>query len=105
MNWDWLNREFVDNVMDTLANGTATEIMDLKRKSDFKQSYFIGATLCLDTVDEFGQTDIITINYSTECFGLFSGKGVRRLLSIQGLRNLKRLMEQHGINHQEKSWM
>jgi hypothetical protein len=105
MNWDWLNREFVDNVLDTLANGTATEIMDLKRKSDFKQSYFIGATLCVDTVDEFGNTDVITIIYSTESFGLFSGKGVRRLLSIQGLRNLKRLMELNGINHQEKAWM
>ena len=105
MNWNWMNRAFVDNVLNTLTNGTATEIMDLKRKSDFKQSYFVGATLCVDTVDEFGTTEVITINYSTECFGLFSGKGVRRLLSIQGLRNLKRLMELSGINHQEKAWM
>jgi hypothetical protein len=105
MNFDWINREFVDNILDTLANGTGTKIMDLARKSDFKQSYFVGATLCIDTVDEFGMTDVITINYSTECFGSFSGKGVRRLLSIQGLQNLKRLMELSDINHREKSWM
>ena len=105
MNFDWLNREFVENCISTLANGTATEIWDLERKSDYKQSYFIGATLCIDTVDEFGITEVITVNYSTECFGLFSGKGVRRLLSINGIKNLKRLMELNEINHQNKSWM
>ena len=103
--WLWLNREFVENCISTLANGTVTGIQDLARKTDYKQSYFVGATLCIDTVDEFGNTEVITVNYSTECFGLFSGKGVRRLLSIDGIKNLKRLMELYGINHQEKSWM
>lgn len=104
MNWNWLNREFVENCISTLASGTATEIDNLKLKSDFSQAYFVGATLCLDTIDEFGIDDVITVSYHSECFGSFSGKGVRRLLSINGIKNLKKLMDLNGINYTPKSW-
>jgi hypothetical protein len=70
---------------------------------DLQRVYFCGATLCLDTKDEFGNLNVYTINHSDEDFGLFSG-GLRRLLTIKALKNLEQLMVNCNINHTPK-WL
>jgi hypothetical protein len=71
--------------------------------NDLKRIYFVGAGLVLDTRDEFGQEDVITISHESECFGSFAG-GPRRLLSIDAVRNLEKLMQLCEINHTPKNW-
>lgn len=71
--------------------------------NDLKRIYFVGAGLVLDTRDEFGQEDVITISHEDETFGSFSG-GPRRLLSIKAIRNLEKLMQLCEINHTPKNW-
>ena len=70
-------------------------------QGDLRKAYFVGATLCLDIQDEFGDRDVITICHSSECFGLFSG-GRRRLLPIEALKTLEELMKECNINHTTK---
>ncbi len=70
-------------------------------KGDLIRAYFVGATLCLDLRDKFGDSDVITVCHSSECFGLFSG-GVRRLLPIKALQLLEELMKECGIKHETK---
>lgn len=72
-------------------------------KGDLRKAYFVGATLCLDIQDKFGDSDVITICHSSECFGLFSG-GIRRLLPIEALKQLEELMKECNINHTTK-WL
>lgn len=53
-----------------------------------KNMYFAGSTLCLDIVDNEGNVEVVTINQSSETFGLFSG-GARKLLSIKSMKSLE----------------
>lgn len=70
--------------------------------SDLSNTYFVGATLCLDIRDHRdGSLEVITINHSSETFGYFSG-GFRCLLSIKALKRLETLMKEQGINHTKK---
>ena len=71
--------------------------------NDLKNIYFVGAGLVLDTRDEFGQEDVITISHGEESFGSFSG-GPRRLLSIKAIRNLEKLMQLCEVKHTPKNW-
>ena len=71
--------------------------------NDLKNIYFVGAGLVLDTRDEFGQEDVITISHDAESFGSFSG-GPRRLLSIKAVRSLEKLMQFCEVKHTPKNW-
>lgn len=71
--------------------------------NDLKRIYFVGAGLVLDTRDEFGQEDVITISHDAESFGSFSG-GPRRLLSITAIRSLEKLMQLCEVKHTPKNW-
>ena len=83
----------------------AIEVSDgvrTKYDGDLKNVYFIGQGLCLDTIDEFGQMDVITLSHNRETFGFFSGHKQRRLLSIKAIRLLEILMQKNGINYSPK---
>ena len=69
---------------------------------DLQRIYFAGATLFLDTQDEFGFSDVITICHSSECYGYFSGKCIRHLLSIKACKKLEELMKICNIKHKKK---
>ena len=69
--------------------------------NDLRNIYFVGQGLCLDVKDAIGTVDVITLSWDKETFGYFSG-GLRRLLSIEALRNLQKLMDLNGINYEPK---
>jgi hypothetical protein len=72
------------------------------------QTYFVGKTLFIDLVpydrtDVIAFSDSITFNFSSECYGLFSG-GPRRLLSIAAMRALEQILVKNNIKHTSK-WL
>ena len=103
--------EFIENsieigikLAEASAKGEEKYINDFSPYgNDLKNIYFVGAGLVLDTRDEFGQEDVITISHESECFGSFSG-GPRRLLSIKAIRNLEKLMQLCKIKHTPKNF-
>ena len=104
-------REFIENsirvgiqLSEYRDKGEKKYIKDVSPGNDLKNIYFAGQTLCLDTKDEFGQEDVITISWNDESFGLFSG-GARRLLSLNALRDLDTLMKMNNINHEPKPFI
>lgn len=73
-------------------------------KGDLKNMYFVGASLLLDTRDEFGIENVIVINYNKEVFFDFQ-EGFKRLLSIKAIRLLDELMNLNNINKETKFWI
>ncbi len=67
-------------------------------KGSFKLVYFAGRTLFFDI-----KGDSITLCHSDESFGLFSG-GVRRLMDIETVTLMEKLMVLCEINH-DKKWI
>lgn len=61
-----------------------------------KDTYFTGATLCIDVIDG-DDIDVITISHSSESIGVFTG-GYRRLLTIKSLKYLEQIMLASHIN-------
>jgi hypothetical protein len=103
--------EFIENsinigiqLSESSLKGEPKYISDISSGNDLKRIYFAGRTLCLDTEDEFKQEMVITIVWDDESFGLFSG-GPRRLLSLNALRGMKKLMELNEINHEDKIFL
>ena len=87
--------EFIENsirVGITIAKNPDQSISDVSPGNDLKRIYFVGQGLCLDTKDEFGQEEVITVNWSSKTYGLFSG-GPRVPLSPQALKSLQELMD------------
>ena len=80
----------------------ASDGVRTKYDGDLKNIYFAGQGLCLDTMDEFGQLEVIKISHDKETFGFFSGHKQRRLLSIKAIRLLETLMQKNGINYSPK---
>lgn len=104
------NMEFIENSIDIgIKISEARDQGETKYLNDFSgpwgndltNIYFIGQGLCLDVKDAVGSQEVITLSWDSECFGFFSG-GPRRLLSLQALRKLQRLMDLNGINYQPK---
>lgn len=100
--------EFIENSIKIgidIKKGEAKGITkNIESGTDLKRIYFVGQGLVLDTEDEFGDTDVITINWSDENFGSFMG-GPRRLLSITALRDLKILMNLCKIKYTDKEFL
>lgn len=97
--------EFIENSLRvgiTLAESSDEnlKISDVSPGNDLKNIYFVGQGLCLDTRDEFGNEEVITVNWSDKCYGLFSG-GPRVPLSPQALSSLQRLMDLCNINYEK----
>lgn len=67
----------------------------------FKNVYFAGRTLFFDLKTKDDSVECLTISYTNECFGLFSG-GNRKLLSISNLIKLKELMVVCGVTYPKK---
>jgi len=102
--------EFIENsinigiqLAEASQRGEKKYINDYSPGNDLKNIYFVGAGLVLDTQDEFGQEDVITLSHDSESFGSFSG-GPRRLLSIKAIRNLEKLMQLCKIKHNPKNY-
>jgi hypothetical protein len=95
--------EFIENSINVGIKLAENHFTYIPSGSDLKKIYFVGASLVLDCVDEFGQTDSIIINHDSETFGSFNG-GPRRLLSINAIRNLEKLMELLKIKYTPKNW-
>jgi hypothetical protein len=92
--------EFIEH---SLQQAVAVADGEIARyEGDLKQVYFAGATLFLDTCDEFGIEDIITVSHTSETFGYFSGDTRRRLLSIKAMKLLETIMKKSEINHTPK---
>ena len=80
----------LDNVL-LLAEGIIK-----KDKFPYKNTYFIGQGLCVDL-----DGDVVTFSHSSECVGYFSG-GIRRLVSIKGMKTLEKIMSICNINFEPK---
>jgi len=98
--------EFIENSLEiALKSFEEKQTPLIYRGSDLINIYFMGATLCLDVyINCKTDKDVITINYTTQTFGYFSG-GYRRLLSIKALKTLDKLMKVANINHEQISWL
>lgn len=95
--------EFIEHSLEiaiTIAKDPNLSISDVSSGTDLKRVYFVGQGLCLDTMDEFGQVDLITVNWSDRCFGLFSG-GPRVPLSHVAIERLITLMDLCNINYEK----
>jgi hypothetical protein len=95
--------EFIENsirVGISVAKDPELSISDVSPGNDLKRIYFVGQGLCLDTKDEFGQEEVITVNWSSKTYGLFSG-GPRVPLSPQALKSLQELMDLCQINYEK----
>jgi hypothetical protein len=95
--------EFIEHSLEiaiTIAKDPNLSISDVSSGTDLKRVYFVGQGLCLDTMDEFGQVDLITVNWSDRCFGLFSG-GPRVQLSTVALERLQTLMDLCNVNYEK----
>jgi hypothetical protein len=102
--------EFIENSIEigikqteAVLKGEKKYINDFSPGNDLKNMYFAGAGLVLDTQDEFGQEDVITISHDSESFGSFNG-GPRRLLSIKAIRSLEKLMQLCKIKYSPKNF-
>ena len=73
-------------------------------QGDLKNAYFIGASLCLDTKDEFGIENVIIFHYDSEVFFDFV-EGFKRLLSIKSIKLLDQIMNINNINKHTKFWL
>jgi hypothetical protein len=62
--------------------------------------YFVGATMCIDGFFN-GKIDTLTVSYNKESVGFFSG-GLRRLLSLDALRDLAAIMNELKITKENK---
>ena len=95
--------EFIENsirVGITIARDPNLTVSEVSPGNDLKSIYFVGQGLCLDTRDEFGQEEVITVNWSDKCYGLFSG-GPRVPLSPTALSSLQELMDLCNINYEK----
>jgi hypothetical protein len=95
--------EFIEHSLEIaikIANQPALSIGDVTSGTDLKRVYFVGQGLCLDTRDEFGQEEVITVNWSDKCYGLFSG-GPRVPLSSVALDRLITLMDLCNVNYEK----
>ena len=95
--------EFIENsirVGITIAKDPNLTIAEVSPGNDLKRIYFVGQGLCLDTRDEFGQEEVITVNWSSKTYGLFSG-GPRVPLSPTALSSLQELMDLCNINYEK----
>jgi hypothetical protein len=95
--------EFIEHSLEiaiTIAKRPTLSIGDVSSGTDLKRVYFIGQGLCLDTADEFGLTDVITVNWSDKRYGLFSG-GPRVPLSQLALDRLQTLMDLCNVNYEK----
>ncbi len=95
--------EFIENsirVGITIAKNPELTISEVSPVNDLKRIYFVGQGLCLDTRDEFGQEEVITVNWSSKTYGLFSG-GPRVPLSPAALISLQELMDLCNINYEK----
>lgn len=95
--------EFIENsirVGISIANDPTLSISDVSPGNDLKRIYFVGQGLCLDTKDEFGNEEVITVNWSSKTYGLFSG-GPRVPLSPVALKSLQELMDLCNINYEK----
>ncbi len=68
------------------------------KQGSIKRIYFVGRTLFLDI-----DNDCITLCHADEDFGLFSG-GVRRLMDIETITLMEKLMVLCEVNH-DKKWV
>ncbi len=94
--------EFVEHSIERAMEAFRKQKFVREGDSDLSNVYFVGASLCLDIRDHrSGDMDVITVNHSDETYGYFSG-GLRRLLSINALKNLELLMTEQKINHETK---
>ena len=95
--------EFIENsirVGITISQNPDLCISEVSPGNDLKRIYFVGQGLCLDTEDEFGIQNVITISWSHKCYGLFSG-GPRIPLSPIALESLQELMDLCNINYEK----
>jgi hypothetical protein len=95
--------EFIEHSLEIvikIAKEPTLNINDVSSGTDLKRAYFVGQGLCLDTMDEFGDEDVITVNWSDKCFGLFSG-GPRVPLSTVALERLQTLMDLCNVNYEK----
>lgn len=95
-----ISEKFIEHSLQQVIAATNGEIE--KYEGDLKRVYFAGATLFLDTCDEFGIEDVITVSHTSETFGYFSGDIRRRLLSIKAMKLLETIMKKSGIKHTPK---
>lgn len=95
--------EFIENsirVGITISQNPDLCISEVSPGNDLKRIYFVGQGLCLDTEDEFGIQNVITISWSDKSYGLFSG-GPRIPLSPLALESLQELMDLCNINYEK----
>lgn len=95
--------EFIEHSLEIaikIAKDPNLSISDVSSGTDLKRVYFVGQGLCLDTRDEFGQEQVITVNWSDKKFGFFSG-GPRVSLSDVAIDRLRTLMELCNINYEK----
>lgn len=96
---------FIKNCIKSVLNGTSKEFI---KTSDFSKMYFFGATLCIDTIDEFGTEEVflLSLNKQTVSIGLNNQQIVKhRLLPIDILKEMKKLYDKCDINYKEISWL
>ncbi len=94
--------EFIEHSLEQIIQGSKGEIQ--RYKGDLTNAYFIGASLCLDTRDEFENESVIVLHYEDEVFFEF-GEGFKQLLSIKAIRLMDQLMESCKINREKKFWI
>lgn len=95
--------EFIEDSLTTalkIANSPSLSVSDVSQEKNLKRIYFVGQGLCLDTTDESGHDEVLTVNWSDRKFGFFSG-GPRVPLSERALELLRELMDKCEINYEK----
>ena len=95
--------EFIENSLKMSLECARGEREHLPSDTDLKASYFAGRSFALDTEDEFGDVEVIILNFEAETFNLLTG-GMKRLLSIRALKYLEELMLIYQMSHSPKPW-
>lgn len=95
--------EFIEHSLEQGIKICKGEIISYS--GDLKSIHFIGASLCLDTENEFGETFAIVLNYDSEMFFNLVGPKVKRILTIKAIKLLDELMNICEVNKEAKFWL
>lgn len=94
--------EWIENALDTSIKMSLGEKIDLS-KGPLASVYFAGIGLYFDIRNPFTKKidEVIRLNWNEEVMNFFSG-GPKRLLSLNALRKLRKLMQLNDIKFSEK---
>lgn len=99
-----LSYPFIERCIDEALNDN---LVKFRKESDLSNMYFVGATLCIDTKDELGTSDILLLSLNEQTvYSVYEHNFVsRRLLPISIIKKMKKLYDECEVKYNPINWL